>query len=120
MSDDTDERAVRGAMFQRLVGRGEFLAGLVEAWARRAPDEPLTHTLTCSPDTLVRLGLCLRPRDDHWDEDIAELARHFGLDVDRLAGFVRRALVAETFVGAPAVDPDAPTRLLAARDRDED
>jgi hypothetical protein len=42
-------------------------------------DEVLAARLGIATVDLPRLALCLRPRLDHWDEDLAQIASRFGL-----------------------------------------
>jgi AraC-like DNA-binding protein len=51
----------------------------------------LAAQLGLPPGQLPRLALCLRPRPDHWAEDIATLAAQVGCSPTALASLVHRA-----------------------------
>jgi hypothetical protein len=65
-------------------------------------DEALAARLGIATVDLPRLALCLRPRPDHWAEDLAQLASRFGLASEPLAVLLRA-------VEAPAARRQDPT-----------
>jgi hypothetical protein len=48
-------------------------------------DDALAARLGIATVDLSRLALCLRPRPDHWAEDLAQIATKFGLAPEPLA-----------------------------------
>jgi hypothetical protein len=52
-------------------------------------DEALAARLGIATVDLPRLVLCLRPRPDHWAEDLAQIATRFGQDPEPLAAILR-------------------------------
>jgi hypothetical protein len=96
-----------------------FVASLYAPW-EKAFGGTVAKALSAGPDAVASLGLCLRPRDDRWSEDIAEIADACHLDVGDLAALLRQALAVERMAGAPRVSQIVDGRLLAARDRDEE
>ena len=101
-------------------GASPSIAGLVLAWSRTFPEESPADALACVPRAVTELSLCLRPREARWLGDVAEIAGAVGLDLDRLASFLRTCEAIERLGDAHPVEGDAPARMLAARDRDED
>jgi len=79
----------------------------------------LAAYLSCDVNSLVKLSLTLRPRQDPglFAADIREIASHAGLDRTRLASLVRRVEFLESL--EQRGERQTPI-LLAARDRDED
>lgn len=96
------------------------VASLIVAWQRAFGDEPPAVALGCPEDVILELGLCLRPRDERWLDDVSEIAQALRIDPDRLAAFLRRCAVVERLAAAPPLDEHVDGRLLAARDRGED
>ena len=52
-------------------------------------DEALAARLGVATVDLPRLALCLRPRAEHWTEDLAQIAGTFGLAPETLAAVLR-------------------------------
>lgn len=96
-----------------------FIASLYLHW-ERAFGGTVAGALSSSPESLISLGLCRRPREDRWSEDVEQIAEACRLDVGALASLLRQALAAELMAGAAPVGHAIDGRLLAARDRDED
>lgn len=119
-SDDPTDEALARAAKRAATGPAPFVAGLVEAWRKAFPDEDLTASLGCARRTVFELSLCLRPREERWLDDVAEIAGFVGIDLDRLVSFLRAAEVVEGMGDAHPADAAVEGRLLAARDRDED
>jgi hypothetical protein len=51
-------------------------------------DAALAARLGIATVDLPRLALCLRPRPDHWDEDLAQITIRFGLPSEPLAAIL--------------------------------
>jgi hypothetical protein len=117
MSFDPHQNLSRAA--ERLRRSPAFIASLFGPW-EKAFDETIVASLGADGAKIVTLGLCLRPREDHWVEDIEEIARACGLKSGKLAAFLRQALAAERLAASPRVSEIVDGRLLAARDRDGD
>jgi hypothetical protein len=81
----------------------------------------LGEHLAVSPRNFLRLGLCLRPRTGHFEEDILQIASDFGVDPFRLADVVRFVEAAEAMSGAEGAYVPLPSGavgyLAAARAR---
>jgi hypothetical protein len=60
----------------------------VQVWEGLS-DEALAARLGIVTVDLPRLALCLRPRQDLWAEDLAQIASRFGLDPEPLATALR-------------------------------
>ena len=108
-------RAVRRA----AVGPAPLIAGLIEVWRKAFPEQPLDQALIASNEKIAELALCRRPRDEHWIEDVVEIAKTLILDTDHLISFLRAAEAVERFSIAHPSETSEQGRLLAARDRDE-
>jgi hypothetical protein len=66
-------------------------------------DEALAARLGIATVDLPRLALCLRPRPEQWDADLAQITTRFGLALEPLAPVLR---VVET-PGGSQHDPNA-------------
>jgi hypothetical protein len=117
MSFDPHQDLSRAA--ERLRRSPAFIASLFGPW-EKAFDATIAASLGADGTKIVSLGLCLRPREDHWAEDIEEIARACGLESGKLAALLRQALAAERLAASPPVGEIVDGRLLAARDRDGD
>jgi hypothetical protein len=120
MSFDPKER--HAASLDRAYVRARtspaFIASLIAVWERAFSNDAI-EAIGADLSRLPSLGLCLRPREDHWAEDIGEIAQECGLEPARLAAFLRQALVAERLASSPPAREVVDGRLLAARDRDD-
>jgi hypothetical protein len=96
-----------------------FVASLYQGW-ERAFENSVRAALDASEEAVASLGLCLRPRNENWAADVSEIANACGLDVGRLAAFLRQAFAVEAFAGAPPAGDVVDGRLLAARDRGQE
>src|SRR5262249_3750307 len=105
--------------FDRARKSPVFVASLYAAW-EKAFGGPITSALSAEPDAVISLGLCRRPRDDRWLDDIETIAGAGRVDAGAVASLLRQALAAERMAAAPPVSQIVDGRLLAARDRDED
>lgn len=98
----------------------EVVAGLAAAWAGAFHEHRLKDVLCCSDDAVTHLLLCLRPRADTWNADVAEIAEGTGIELALLESFFRKAEIAERLSLAHPSHDAVDSRLLAARDREED
>jgi hypothetical protein len=89
---------------QRAQDRPAYVAwALAQVQAREGlSDGALAARLGIATLDLPRLGLCLRPRPDHWNADMAQIATRFGLAPEPLASVLRA-------VEAPAAHRHDPT-----------
>ncbi len=117
MNSDQQQHLSRAA--ERSRRSPAFVASLFGQW-EKAFETTVAASLGADDVKVVSLGLCLRPREDHWAEDIEEIARACGLESGKLAALLRQALAAERLAASPPLGDVVDGRLLAARDRDED
>lgn len=96
-----------------------LIASLFGTW-EKVFGGTIADALSAGPEAVSALGLCRRPREDRWADDIAEIAAACRLDEGRVAAVMRQALVAEHLAAAPPVGNVVDGRLLAARDREDD
>jgi hypothetical protein len=96
-----------------------LVASLFERWETTF-ETTVAAGLDADNAKVNSLGLCLRPREDHWVQDIDEIAGACGLEPGKLGALLRQALVAERLSASPPLGDIVDGRLLAARDRDED
>jgi hypothetical protein len=108
-------------MLERAAGRlatdDRFLSSLLAGGpAGRLNIDQLARELNCSPETIVRLALCFRPRQSPTDfqADVGRIATSLGMSEERLTVFLREAEVLAAFRRPPAADQGM---LAAARDR---
>jgi hypothetical protein len=89
---------------RRAQDRPAYVAwALARVQAReRLSDDALAARLGIATVDLPRLALCLRPRPDHWAEDLAQIATRFGLLSEPLAAVLHA-------VEAPAARRHDPT-----------
>lgn len=76
----------------------------------------LARLLDVKLTAVAGLGLCLRPRPDHFAADVAAISARFDARADRLADVVRRVEAVQAMAGASSVDADQ-GMLIAARVR---
>lgn len=114
-----DTSADMTAVLARIGGKRNFIGSLFGGW-RAAFGTDVAEVLGTGPESATALGLCLRPRPNEWERDVAEIAAACGCDSTKLANFLRQALAIERLAEAPQVGDVVDGRLLAARDRDED
>jgi hypothetical protein len=88
---------------RRAQNRPAYVAWvLAQVQAREGlSDEALAGRLGIATVDLPRLALCLRPRPDQWDADLAQIAARFGLAPEPLAALLR----AVEAPGGPRHDP---------------
>jgi AraC-like DNA-binding protein len=82
---------------QRARTRPPLMAWLLARFqVQQGWSEPqLAAHLGLPPDELPRLALCLRPRPDHFADDVAALAAQVGCSPRALADLVRRTTADE-------------------------
>jgi hypothetical protein len=94
-----------------------FLGSLLAEFARgeRLDDPALAAWLGCAPGVLVRLRLCRAPREEHPGsaEDVAQIARHYAIDEERLGHAVLQAQLLRELKAGTASSRGV---LAAARD----
>jgi hypothetical protein len=78
----------------------------------------LAAELHCEAATVQWLFLCRSPTGERFAEDVQQIASRFSLDVNRLAGLIRRADAVTTL--AVSGHDSSEGILLAARDREND
>lgn len=105
---------------QRAGSRPSYLGWILATYMtiEKTSDRRLARLLGISVFDLSRLGLCLRPRPDHFISDIEQIAAKFNLESAILAKVVR--LVESMRAMAPFTSDLAPAAsgvLMAARAR---
>jgi hypothetical protein len=105
---------------QRAARSDMLIAWLLRVWSRAWPDANASEELQCPEQRLVDLALCLRPRAEHWDGDIAEIAGACGIEPRHLDAFLKKLVIAERLALAHENGAEAEGRLLAARDRHDE
>lgn len=117
MNDAQETEQLLKVAAARAAGEPAFLAWVLAEYQRieSLDDVALTQYLIMSdPNRLTGLRLCLRPRDDHFPQDVDAIAATYGLDVDALTTLIRHVEGMRHMADAPAGDAG---RLLAARAR---
>jgi hypothetical protein len=94
---------------QRAKARPDYLGWILARYVEREriSEAELATRLRCAPPDLPRLALCLRPRAEHFAEDIRQIGAKFHIDATALAGVVR---LVESF---EALGPTNSTMLSA-------
>lgn len=82
---------------------------------QKMDESALAAFLSCSPETLLRIGVCLRPQEQTFAAGIREIADYVGADAERLALLVRKVEVQESLENHQHTEQSF---LMAARDRD--
>jgi hypothetical protein len=106
-----------------LMSRGAASDAAYLGWVfeRYAASEGMAGTHVCEAllvdaQTFAGLSLCLRPRPDHFAEDIRAIAAKYAVDLDALAAMVRRVdVVSEMRAGRSGGRERG--QLMAARSR---
>lgn len=119
-NSEVDGRGDLARVAQRAARRDIFIAWLLRAWSRAWPGASASEELQCSEQRVVDLALCLRPRAEHWEADIAEIAGACDIEQRRLDAFLKKLVIAERLALAHDNGAEAEGRLLAARDRDDE
>jgi hypothetical protein len=118
MSSESQDQSELQRAYSRARSSATFTASLVAAW-ERAFGGTFAGALGAGDEAIIALGLCLRPRDDHWVADIEEIAAETDLDPAKLGSLLRQASVAEKLANSPPISNVVDGRLLAARDRED-
>lgn len=103
---------------ERAKTRPDYLAWVLDQYkeTEHLSDDDLARFLQIRISQLPRLGLCLRPRLDHFTADVEQISSKFGADSYALARVVR--LVESVSVMATAkTDSKDSGVLMAARAR---
>jgi hypothetical protein len=81
-------------------------------------EDDLAQFLGIAALDLQRLSLCLRPRTDHFAEDVRQISEKFHVDATALAGIIRLVESVEAIAAAQedTVSPESGL-LMAARTR---
>lgn len=104
----------------RAQARPEYLAWVLARYVEREhlSEDDLATSLGITHRELVHLGLCLRPRADHFADDIRQVSTKFAIDAAALATIVRLVESVETLAArATGEDATASGLLVAARAR---
>ena len=81
-------------------------------------EHDLMKALGVSNRDLLRLHLCLRPRADHFSQDITQISAKFSIDAAALANIIRLVESAEVIGSTQTAAPPSEAGLLmAARTR---
>jgi len=119
LNSDMDDLGDLRQVLTRAARTDFLIARLLQIWSRACPTENIADVLDCPEQRLVDLALCLRPRVDHWESDISEIATACEIESDRLDAFLKKVVIAERLALAHETDADG-GRLLAARDRQDE
>jgi hypothetical protein len=104
----------------RAKSRPDYLGWILTRYIEREhiSEAELATRLAITPHDLPRLALCLRPRAEHFVDDIRQISTKFHIDATALAGIVRLVESIETLAasnpGTLAADAGL---LMAARAR---
>jgi hypothetical protein len=105
---------------QRAKARPEYLGWILTRYIEREhiSEAELATRLGSTHHDLPRLALCLRPRAEHFADDIRQISTKFHIDATALAGIIRLVESLETLA---ATTPDTLAAdaglLMAARAR---
>jgi hypothetical protein len=105
---------------QRTKTRPEYLGWVLARYVEREhiPEAELATRIGITPHDIPRLALCLRPRAEHFADDVRQISTKFHIDATALAGIVRLVESLETLA---ATHPNLPSGeaglLMAARAR---
>src|SRR5262245_29729309 len=91
MTPSRDERLLDYAA-QRAKAHPDYLGWVLTRYVEREriSEAELASCLGSTPHDLHRLALCLRPRAEHFADDIRQISTKFQIDATALAGVVRR------------------------------
>jgi hypothetical protein len=83
----------------RAAHRPEFIAFALKFYCEHHQRNlsTLAEEVTATPETLVRIGLCLRPREESFEQDLRELRDKFVFDHVALARVLRFVDVISAF-----------------------
>jgi hypothetical protein len=105
---------------QRAKARPDYLGWVLARHIEREriSEGDLATRLGCAPNDLPRLALCLRPRAEHFADDIRQISTKFHIDATALAAIVRLVESLETLAATNSTVLSAEAGLLmAARTR---
>jgi len=119
MSFNSDDEMLTRAVRRAAKSSAVLLASLLGEWSR-AFGADAGEALGLDRNRSEGLALCRRPRPDHWLADARHLAAEFDIEPARLISLLRAAEAAESLRYAHPEESDRSSRLLAARDREED
>jgi len=89
---------------ERAKARPEYLAWVLTRYVERehVSGDELAHHLGIAASDLPHLGLCLRPRDDHFIDDVRQISAKFHINPTALATIIR---LVESFEALAVKDP---------------
>ena len=101
---------------QRAKARPDYLGWVLTRYIERehVSEAELATRLGITPHDLPRLALCLRPRAEHFADDIRQISTKFHLDATALAGIVRLVESIETLAATHSTMLSAEAGLLMA------
>jgi hypothetical protein len=104
----------------RAKARPDYLGWVLARYLgrERISEAELATRLGSTPHDLPRLALCLRPRAEHFADDIRQISTKFHIDATALAGVVRLVESLETLAATnPSMLSAEAGLLMAARAR---
>jgi hypothetical protein len=115
MTPPRDERLLDYAA-QRAKARPDYLGWVLARYIEREriSEAELATRLGSAPDDLPRLALCLRPRAEHFADDVRQISTKLRIDTTALAGIVRLVESLETLAVTNPATPAAEAGLLMA------
>jgi hypothetical protein len=101
---------------QRAKARPDYLGWVLARYIEREriSEAELAIRLGSTPHDLPRLALCLRPRAEHFVDDIRQISTKFHIDATALAGIVRLVESLETLAATNSAMLSAEAGLLMA------
>jgi hypothetical protein len=101
---------------QRAKARPEYLASVLERYVEleHLSAEQLARRLGITAHDLPRLALCLRPRTDHFADDVRQISTKFNINPAVLATVVRLVESAEALATRDAGQAQTEFGLLMA------
>jgi len=105
---------------QRAKARPDYFGWVLARYIEREhiSEAELATRLAITPHDLPRLALCLRPRAEHFADDIRQISTKFHIDATALAGIVRLVESIETLAASnPGMLAADAGLLMAARAR---
>src|ERR671925_14384 len=101
---------------ERAKAHPEYLGWVLARYTEREhiADSELATRLGSTAHDLPRLALCLRPRAEHFADDIRQISTKFHIDATALAGIVRLVESLETLAATNSTMLSADAGLLMA------
>jgi hypothetical protein len=101
---------------QRAKARPDYLGWVLARYVEREriSEAELVTRLGSIPQDLPRLALCLRPRAEHFADDIRQISTKFHIDATALAAIVRLVESLETLAATNSTMLSAEAGLLMA------